>query len=139
MFVLQTLSHLRLDYLQSKVTGNATVTPRVQSKVSRFPFLAALNVNTTVLWDMRPCTLVHTCRRFGCTTSSSSEPPVCFEYFGSSSCLCVDFCSPHCTVSHPTVSQTYRSLFPSTLYWTLQPDKHSTRVGLHSLHSQQSG
>jgi hypothetical protein len=48
------------------------VTPCPNSKIIIFEFLTAMNVNNAVLWDVRPCTSTHRCRRFGGTMSPSS-------------------------------------------------------------------
>jgi len=48
-------------------------TPCANFKVVIFGFLTVMNVTTVVLWDVRPCSSIHRCRRFGGTMSRFSE------------------------------------------------------------------
>ena len=51
------------------------VTPGANSKVIVFEFLTnvLMNVSTAIIWDVRPCTSIHRCQRFGGTMSPCSE------------------------------------------------------------------
>ena len=67
--LLLTFFFLIIEYEQQ----DQKLMPSTIYKFSIFEFLTAMNVITAVLWDVTPCTLIHRCRRFGGTTSPSSE------------------------------------------------------------------